>query len=363
MKVGRVGMLTRAARQRSGADTKAAWPRRCGFTLIELLVVITILGVLMALLLPAVQAAREAARRAQCENHLKQIGLALHGYHTSQGSFPVGRTVSHDARYSFAGSPCSGPLDRSFLVAILPFADQRPVYDAINHDLSIFGPENFTSRSTTLGIYTCPSDTAAGRPVQGVLREPTPEPVPDLSVVSYSSYAGLMGSAYARALPIPERGCVVDAYEVARSNGCLNDISPISFASIHDGLSQTVMVTEKSMTAMRGSNDPREPTIAQNSGWWFVGEIGHTLVTATHPPNAHKKTPPHDSGIWLRSASSMHPGGLNVLMADGSVRFMKETIQSTPLDPRTGDVAQGPQGVWQKLATRNGGEIIGESEY
>jgi len=339
---------------RRHAKHRRAAPRG-GFTLIELLVITTIIGILVGLLLPAVQAAREAARRSRCANNLKQIGLALHGYQAGEGCLPPGRLQSRDPRYQVSGSPCFGPPDRSFLVAILPFVDQAPLYDAINFNASILGPENnSTVYAAAVGIFACPSDPDSGRRRAGSLPEPSPGPAPNLAQVVSTSYAAIMGTDISSARPDPNRGCLVDPQQVAKANGCFNDLAPITVASITDGLSQTMIVAEKSTTILGSLNDPFDPLAAEHYGWWFLGDIGYTLATTYYPPNAYKVRPADDSRGWVSSPSSQHPGGIQALMGDGSVRFIKDTIQSyTP--PRLG--------VWQKLATRSGGEVINSNDY
>src|SRR5262249_18565366 len=129
-------------------------PRRDGFTLIELLVVIAIIGVLIALLLPAVQAAREAARRAQCTNNLKQIALAAQNYHDVNNTFPGGSYSSQ-----FINPPNRYPENFSCFVRMLPFFEQAPMYSAVNFDLTSGGPENLTICGVQVGSLLCPSDT------------------------------------------------------------------------------------------------------------------------------------------------------------------------------------------------------------
>ncbi len=173
-----------------------------GFSLIEVLVVVAIIALLIGLLLPAVQAAREASRRSQCLNNLKQIGLAIHGYHDSQGCFPVGIIPSYDPRPEFIGTPCPGGYsDKSFLVGILPHVDQAALYNSINQNLAIYSYENTTVWSISVGAYACPSDPAAGNP-----RPLFPDPPFDAIFTGYlsvpTSYAGSFGSLVVDPLPI-----------------------------------------------------------------------------------------------------------------------------------------------------------------
>jgi prepilin-type N-terminal cleavage/methylation domain-containing protein/prepilin-type processing-associated H-X9-DG protein len=334
--------------------------RRNAFTLIELLVTIGIIGILSALLLPAVQSARESARRTQCQNHLKQIGLGIANYIDTHRFFPVGRTKSMDVRY--LGYPdiwCSGLSDRSYLVAILPFLEQRALFDSMNHGLSVFGPEHGTARAAAVSVFACPSDPKAGFPRTAWLnmRSPIFSLLDDSpSVAVFSSYAGCMASHHAWAQPDWQFDCKISPINIVLSNGCIGDLPNLTLASVTDGLSHTMIVADKSVTIASGIRNNAYPDMSEFYCPWVIGEIGDTLYTTNFAPNAFKKARPTDSDAWVFSASSLHPGGVNVLMGDGSVRFVKETIQSIGDDRRT-------PGVWQKLASRNGGEAISAGDY
>jgi prepilin-type N-terminal cleavage/methylation domain-containing protein len=130
--------------------------RRSGYTLIELLVVITVLAILCALLLPAIQAAREAARRAGCSNNLRQMGLALHGYHDARSTFPMGYVASPDPDL-YQTSPGWG-----WAALIIPQLELSPLFDSSNFSLPLESPDNLTTRITAGGIYICPADRDPG---------------------------------------------------------------------------------------------------------------------------------------------------------------------------------------------------------
>lgn len=348
-------------------------PGRRGFTLIELLVVVVIIGVLAGFLLPAVQAAREAARRAQCMNNLKQIGLGLQSYHDVNGSLPLGRSLSRDPRYTNPSphSFCENFLmDKSFLVQITPFIEQKNIYNSINQDLWICAPENLTARSVSIGIFACADDTESvsnrtGYPADALLSgDPMDHPVSLFA----TSYAGCNGSSGLSALPDAHHGCLVDPRRAAAANGCFSDVTSISFSEVTDGMSHTILASEKATTTFL-ELDQIVPLTFETTGWWYSGQLGDTIFESFFPPNAFKKVPLSLPGMGARlwSASSMHPGGVNVLLCDGSVRFVKETIQSWPIHPQTGAPifsSRFPRsGVWQALGSRNGREVVSADAF
>lgn len=346
-----------------------------GFTLIELLVSISIVSLLIALLLPAIQSARESARRAQCSNNLKQLGLALQNYEGAFGSLPPGRMKSYDPRYSGASPPCTSTIvDKSLEVFALGFMEQAALYNAINQDLAIIGGENSTIHAIVIAAFACPSDPAAGWPRSLNPGALTRYGVPDPAFMAFTSYAGMIGSLPVLAQPLPSNRCVVPGPLIAQCNGVFNDVSPIRLASVTDGLSNTIFMAEKSVTILQ-ELDALNSEFAAQHGWWITGNWGDTLVTALYPPNACDRVAGASMAAWTNSASSMHPGGLNVLMGDGSVRFIKDSIQTWPFNPTTGNPigasqnGQGawvnlpPSGVWQALSTRSSGEIVGSDSF
>ena len=183
-----------------------------GFTLIELLVVIAIIAVLISLLLPAVQSAREAARRIQCVNNLKQIGLGLHNYHESRGSLPGADMVFN-------------VTELSALTQILPMLEQTSVYNSINFSFNYQDPTNTTAMYTVVSSFVCPSDQS--------------DPLPSLG--AQTNYMADMGSGIVWQAPIgPNIG-------MPAPNGVFHGDSATTFAAITDGLSNTAFFSERVM--------------------------------------------------------------------------------------------------------------------
>jgi prepilin-type processing-associated H-X9-DG protein len=246
-----------------------------------------------------------------------------------------------------------------------------PLYDAINQSVTIVGPENSTCFATVVQTYACPSDPDAGVVETGQMGTTASYgafPVGYQFRNVCASYWGCYG-CFSQQSVMPYPNIALWAPRRAQENGCLNELSPISDASVTDGLSNTLFVVEIARAPMH-ELDPFFPLDYPVTGWWFIGGTSYSLVSTFYPPNAHKRVAFDAEGPRLESGSSMHSNGLNVLFGDGSVHFIKDTINSWPCDPETGiPVGASPslsgawsgapkEGVWQALATRNGSEII-----
>ncbi len=342
-----------------------------GFTLIEILVVTLIIAVLIALILPAVQNAREAARRTACLNNLRQIGLGVASYHNSQGSFPMGEYGHFIPDYNGEQPYCKWMTpDKSYLVAILPYVDQAPLYHALNQNQWMYSAGNRTVMTSSIGLYACPDDVDSGRPRNGysLLNQYEGDFLTPSRLCS-TSYCGVVGDAISEPFPAPEWGCKPMPGTITEANGCITGIAPISYSSVTDGLSETLLVAERTVSVLKAKELNDGPySLFDTTGWWFYGKYTETLITSYYPPNSYKKIGVSESNSgWIRSdsASSMHPGGVNVLLADGSVRFIKESISSNPVPPNGVSTGTIPSsiGVWQMLGTRNGGEVIDDNAF
>lgn len=363
---------------RSDARLLGRHTNRQGITLVELLVVVAIIGLIAGILLPAVQAAREAARRATCTNNLKEIGLALSSYVDSCGSLPRGRLRTYDPRYAGRNPPCTSPFfDRSFLVGILPYIEQESLYNAMNQNHLCTGAENTTTFGVMVAVFACPSDPGA------MVRSMNPDAFLDRGLrdppggpfrMAFTSYSGCFGSYATDAYPDPEFKCVVALARIPQVNGVINDLSPMTLTSVSDGLTETIFVAEKATASYLALDTPTVIYSIRN-GWYVTGAWGDTLFTTFYPPNLHNTLGGAFPDSQLKDASSLHPGGLNALMGDGSVRFIRNTVESWSLDPLNGEpagIVRNPDGwwtripkpgVWQALGSRNGREIIKDEDY
>lgn len=340
---------------------------RCrGFTLIELLVVIAIIGVLIALLLPAVQAAREAARRMQCSNNLKQLAIGAHNYLTANGAFPMGIPLQIDPYYGNYAYP-----SHSVFVAILGSLEQQALLNAENFNVNSLNYMNQTVLATGLSMLWCPSDGNISRTVNNGAFQGLPA-----YYIRYSSYAGCSGT-YLPAIGLYINGTTNDPAIQARSDaltGMFRFNRSLSIQEITDGTSNTIMFGERANGKFQSDNGFRD-----HNDWWTSALTTQTIFTTLYPMNPFEKVPyvsEEYSSSWVSAASSFHPGGANFAFADGSVRFLKDSVNTWPFDPKTGFpigttnsngyliIAPGTTlGVYQKLSTVAGGEVINSNDF
>jgi prepilin-type N-terminal cleavage/methylation domain-containing protein/prepilin-type processing-associated H-X9-DG protein len=344
---------------------------RRGFTLIELLVVIAIIAVLISLLLPAVQSAREAARRAQCTNNMKQLALAAHNYHDAYGTFPIGSPRMYEPLslgILYTTPPTSGPIFgevQSVFVSMTGQLEQEPLFNAMNFSRSIYTAVNYTIFGTGIQTLWCPSDATITE--KHTFSSGSFEPGP--FTVSPSSYAGCTGMYF------PEILMHYDNQQALKGqiNGSFNYDTSYSTAAFTDGTSQTLLFGERAHGLLSSDDQAWWH-------WWADAVTGDTLFWTLYPLNPYRRIP-NISGEWseayVSSASSFHPGGANFAFADGSVRFVKDTIDTWPFDPTSGFpkgvsetsggvyvLAPGTRpGVYQALSTRNGGEVLSADAY
>jgi len=356
--------------------------RSRGFTLIELLVVIAIIAVLIALLLPAVQSAREAARRAQCTNNLKQLALACHNYEDTHGCFPAGSYYMWPvvcARWK------QGP---SFYIGLLPYFEGGTVYNAYNSLVHPYQAENMTVMGAGFSALWCPSDPEVSQPVVAAIPRnylggcsgmPGGLTVNPPWLLYHTTYAGSAGVLPAYPLGPPG----VDAnYSAALSQatGVIHFGSATKISAITDGTSNTFLLAERNFRLL-------QPAAAKDVWFlYFSGAYSDTMFTTLYPVNpqrvlqgeAQDYDVPGGGNASEEGAGSNHPGGANFAMCDGSVRFIKDSIQSWTINQSTGlptgivytglspsyTVAAGTQyGVYQSLSTRSGGEVISSDQY
>ena len=329
---------------------------RRAFTLVELLVVIAIIGILIALLLPAVQAAREAARRSQCSNNLKQIGIALHNYHDTFNTLPPGWLTPDgmpgDSRYSWGWS-----------ALILPFIEQSALYDAsqcgkINIHSAAANATLLAILQTPIATYRCPSDVAPATNNWLAIRSQR---------MTTSNYVGTHNSDY------------WDKDGDQTQGGIFIENRGTKFRDIKDGLSNTLMVGERKWS-FRDVNDQElisasahawgnVPGHADDWRWGYQVALGVYRMDLDGTDQTGKI---YSSQVSMRGAnafSSEHPGGSQFCLADGSVRLIPETIngnfnnQGVQTDP-TGDRTRALRAVidttWERLIAKSDGQPVGE---
>jgi prepilin-type N-terminal cleavage/methylation domain-containing protein/prepilin-type processing-associated H-X9-DG protein len=273
--------------------------RRPGFTLIELLVVISVIGILIALLLPAVQSAREAARRSTCQNHLRQLALGLHNYHDQHRCLPPGAIIRGPSQSTLSGW--------GWAAMLLPQLEQSALYRTCDFSRPTATGTNRPLIQSTLAIMRCPSDIA-----------------PDVIDCEITGYPDVK----------------VAAGNYVASDALLSGLSCVRFGEVTDGLSRTLMLGE------RNTHPPIDGTLPYTSSWCGYIAESTTYVFASRPYiSVTGERPINRSGSSPISFSSRHPGGAHFARADGSVAFIGDTIDAD---------------VLSALGTINGGEAVSE---
>jgi prepilin-type N-terminal cleavage/methylation domain-containing protein len=288
---------------------------RSGFTLVELLVVIAIIGILMALLLPAVQAAREAARRMQCTNNLMQIGLALQGYEDAHEVLPPGST---EPKGPIVNKPVGYHM--GWMVHILPYVEEQTTYQHVDFSKGVYAQANAPVAKVRIATFICPSDTSV---VQGP---------------ASSNYAGCHHDVEA---PID-----VDNHGVLFLNSAIRSID------ISDGRTHTIFVSEKKQDLgdLGWMSGTRATLRNMGSPINFRGPVGappplNPQDAAAGAATGAEAKKPVDPALVVGGFSSDHPGGENCLLGDGSVRFLSANMTSP---------------VLQQMAHRADGKLITE---
>jgi prepilin-type N-terminal cleavage/methylation domain-containing protein/prepilin-type processing-associated H-X9-DG protein len=326
--------------------------RRSGFTLIELLIVISIIGMLVGILLPAVQSTREAARRSQCANNMKQIGLALHNFEGAKKVFPPGYITAPN-------NPAMGPVDPDFndagpgwgwLALLMPYMEETSIYHMLKMNLECWDPANAAAVANTVPSFLCPSDS----PGQNT------NPGPTVTITDTNDQP--MGVVYGRSNYVSSVGSTTlwCSWPVTvLPNGPIFRDSQIRHRDVTDGLSQTVFAGERSSNLA----DSVWPGILPNSGHFafspFASVGSGGLNTNYDGPGAyvgaHGGPCPYEDPVVIHPPNSLyghsdqmeswHPAGANILLGDGSVHFYSDDSSLQ---------------LWVALISRNGQEVISE---
>lgn len=306
--------------------------RRAAFTLVELLVVIAVIGVLIALLLPAVQAAREASRRMSCQNNMKQHGLALHNFHDVYGSFPAsGWTVAGK------GNPAGKYV--GWRALITPFVEQKNLHDVYDFNSHWWEGANLNAATIPLAVYQCPSVPDRQKTTYLVAKSPRPA-ITVANPLATADYEAIMGVA-ASINPT--------LYATAATNrSVLYRNASTKFAEITDGTTSTIMITECGARPLVYCGRRYRPDLPNDQGQsWADSEGGFSLDGANQDGTIIGQgpilTPRAINATNFNEPYAFHPGGANFVFADGHTQFFSDSVALE---------------TFAALCTRNAGEIV-----
>lgn len=360
------------------------------FTLVELLVVIAIIGVLVALLLPAVQAAREAARRMSCSNHFKQLGLALHNYHDTRGAFPAGNCHFYGFDQEIPpGSPDPGAIGspaNAAVIFLLPYMERQAIYDsyvayaqkAMTESYDIIWDVPLAERewyAEKISMLLCPSDPESSNfTSEWHCHRTNMMMCAGDGMWSFARRADQEGNSKAhvgnRGFFEREKWKTMAHVEDGTSNtiayseaiiglhGTDNILGGVAIYQPHDG---TDAIAGLCLANGYHATDRDRLVSSSGSGWrallWSSGRAGDAWFTTTLPPNSISCSAalyPRDWGTF--APQSWHPGGVHCLLVDGSVTFAPDTIDTGNLNLPQVTSGSSNYGVWGAMGSVNGGE-------